>query len=147
MEFFIRRATIDDASVVAPLFNAYRVFYEQEPDLKAAEAFINERLLQDESVIFIAFANDKAVGFTQLYPIFSSVSLRTAWLLNDLYVDANARGAGIATALLNTAKEFGRETNSKWLLLQTHADNITAQSVYEKNGWERVNDFFYEFSL
>jgi len=42
---------------------------------------------------------------------------------------------------------LGRNTEAKWLLLQTGADNKTAQSVYEKNGWVRENDWFYQFDL
>ena len=96
-----------------------------------------------ESVIFVAEERKELIGFTQLFPIFSSVSMQRTWLLNDLYVNEKARGIGAATALLNAAKEFGAETRSKWLLLQTAADNFTAQKVYEKNGWVRETDFFY----
>ena len=50
---------------------------------------------------------------------------------------------GTATKLLGAAREFGKETNSKWLLLQTAEDNFTAQKLYEKNGWVKETDFFY----
>ena len=98
-------------------------------------------------MIFIAFVDGTAAGFCQLFPIFSSVGLKRAWLLNDLYVNESSRGKGIAAVLLEQAKEFGIETNARWLMLQTGADNVTAQSVYEKNGWERVGDYFYEMPL
>ncbi len=144
---FITKATVADVPLITPLFNAYRIFYGQTENEKTAAEFLQERLANNESVIFIALSNDKAVGFCQLYPVFSSVSMQRAWLLNDLYVDENSRGQGVATALLKQAKEFGASTNAKWLLLQTAADNFTAQSVYEKDGWQKVTDFFYEFSL
>jgi GNAT superfamily N-acetyltransferase len=73
--------------------------------------------------------------------------MKRTWLLNDLYVNERSRGIGAATALLNAAKEFGKATNSKWLLLQTAADNFTAQRVYEKNGWIRETDIFYRADL
>jgi GNAT superfamily N-acetyltransferase len=143
----IKKATIADIKLVAPLFNAYRIFYKQITDEKAAADFLQERLSKNESVIFIAFVNGVAAGFCQLYPIFSSVGLKRTWLLNDLYVNENARGQGVAAALLQQAKELGIETDARWLLLQTGADNFTAQSVYEKNGWKRVEDYFYEMPL
>lgn len=143
----IKKAIPEDVKYAAPLFDAYRIFYKQSSNIKAATDFLLERLTNNESVIFIAFADGNAVGFCQLYPIFSSVGLQRTWLLNDLYVDANARGQGIAAALLRQAKEFGMETSARWLLLQTGADNVTAQSVYEKNGWKRVEDYFYELGL
>ena len=96
-----------------------------------------------ESVVFVAEERKELIGFTQLFPIFSSVSMKRTWLLNDLYVNEKARGIGAATKLLDEAKEFGIETNSKWLILQTAADNFTAQKVYEKNGWVKETDFLY----
>jgi GNAT superfamily N-acetyltransferase len=143
----IKKATIEDVKLVSPLFDAYRIFYKQPSNEKAAADFLQERLINNESVIFIAFANGIATGFCQLYPIFSSVGLQRTWLLNDLYVHENARGQGVAAALLQQAKEFGIATNARWLLLETAADNYTAQSVYEKNGWKRVEDYFYELVL
>jgi GNAT superfamily N-acetyltransferase len=143
----IKKAAAEDVKLITPLFNAYRIFYHQAPNEKAAADFLLQRLSNNESVIFIAFTNGIAVGFCQLFPIFSSVSMQRTWLLNDLYVSENARGKGVAAALLNQAKEFGIASNSKWLLLQTGADNFTAQSVYEKNGWKRVEDYFYELPL
>ena len=96
----VRQAGIDDVDLVAPLFNNYRVFYKQASDPGAAKSFLEERLLRNESVIFLAFDNNEAVGFTQLYPVFSSVSLKRAWILNDLFIDASARGKGAVALLL-----------------------------------------------
>lgn len=128
---------MDDVKLVAPLFNAYRMFYKKDTDIQAAEKFINDRLINNESVIFVAFNDAEPVGFTQLYPIFSSVSVKRAWLLNDLYVAEHERGKGIAKALLNAARNHGIQTNSGWLMLQTAADNTPAQQLYESNGWEK----------
>ena len=147
METTIRKAGIDDVQDVAPLFNAYRVFYKQPEDLIGATVFLTERLMTNESVIFIAYADGIPVGFTQLYPIFSSVSMQRTWLLNDLFVDGACRGKGIGRALLNTAKVYGRSTNSKWLMLQTGKENFSAQALYEKDGWTKESDFFYTVTL
>jgi GNAT superfamily N-acetyltransferase len=115
--------------------------------MDSARSFLKKRMKRNESVIFVAEERKELIGFTQLFPIFSSVSIKRTWLLNDLYVDEKARGKGAATQLLNAAKEFGIETESKWLLLQTAADNFTAQKVYEKNGWVRDTDFFYRLDI
>ncbi|MFT3680615.1 MAG: GNAT family N-acetyltransferase [Ferruginibacter sp.] len=143
----IRKATMSDVAAVALLFDSYRVFYKQASDLPAAFDFLSQRIGNNESVIFIATMGGETVGFVQLYPIFSSVRLKTAWLLNDLFVSEKARRQGIAEALLEQAKELGAETHAAWILLQTGDDNYRAQSVYEKNGWIKVSDFFYEFPL
>jgi ribosomal protein S18 acetylase RimI-like enzyme len=139
----IRRAKKKDIEQLSVLLDKYRIFYKQESDIDNARAFLKKRMKRKESVIFVAEERKNLIGFTQLFPIFSSVSMKRTWLLNDLYVNEKARGMGAATKLLTAAKEFGEETSSKWLLLQTAADNFTAQSVYEKNGWIKETDFFY----
>ena len=147
MNMEIRKASVEDAAIVALLFDSYRSFYKQAPDVDAAFNFIKERLQQNESVIFIAFIKDNAVGFVQLYPIFTSIGMKRAWLLNDLYIHVSSRGKGVATALLDAAKEFAKNTGSKWLMLQTASDNYTAQALYKKNGWKKETDVFYRFDL
>jgi len=147
MEVTTRKATVEDAKNIAPLFNAYRVWYHQTPDADGALHFITERLLLNESAIFIAFINDEAVGFTQLYPIFTSVGMKRTFLLNDLFVKETARGKHVATALLNAAKEHGRSLNCKWLMLETGTDNLAAQALYEKDGWVKEKNLFYSVAL
>ncbi len=139
----IRRAKKKDIEKLSVLFDKYRIFYKQQPDISTAKSFLKKRMKRMESVIFVAEERNELIGFTQLFPIFSSVSMKRTWLLNDLYVNEKSRGIGAATALLNAATDFGAETKSKWLLLQTAADNFTAQKVYEKNGWVKETDFFY----
>jgi GNAT superfamily N-acetyltransferase len=143
----VRRAGKEDIEALAVLFDLYRVWYHQPSDIAAAKTFLRQRMEKEESVIFIAEQEGTLVGFTQLYPIFSSVGLQKAWLLNDLYVHAAARNKGVAVQLLQAARQHGLQTNAKWLLLQTGNDNFPAQSVYEKNGWKKVPDYFYELPL
>ncbi len=75
------RANRSHLGQIAPLFDGYRQFYGQKTDLKAAHDFLEERLKKGESVIFFIKINGEAAGFTQLFPIFSSVSMERSWLL------------------------------------------------------------------
>ncbi|WP_342668999.1 GNAT family N-acetyltransferase [Vibrio sonorensis] len=113
----ISQATIKDVAQIAPLFDRYRVFYQQQSDVELATQFIVERLSNNQSVIL--FAKDDAgntVGFTQLYPTFSSVSAKPSLILNDLYVEQEQRGKGIGKALLIAAKEYANKWAQKdWL--------------------------------
>lgn len=143
----IHKAEKQDIEDLTVLFDLYRVWYHQPSDIAAARQFLQQRMDKQESVVLVAQQGDTLVGFTQLYPIFSSVSLQRTWLLNDLYVHASARRQGVAKQLLEAARLHGIETGAKWLLLQTGNDNFKAQSVYEKNGWKRVSDYFYELPL
>ena len=143
----IKKASSEDIAKVAFLFDVYRVFYKQSSDLQKAFDFLEQRIAKEESVIFLALLKGEAVGIVQMYPIFSSVSLKRAWLLNDLFVAEQARNQGVGEALLQEAKQYGKETNAAFIILQTADDNYKAQSVYEKNGWIKTQDFFYEYPL
>ncbi|MGX5730718.1 N-acetyltransferase family protein [Pseudoxanthomonas beigongshangi] len=136
MSITVRRATLADAEAVAPLFDLYRQFYEQAPDAALAQRFINERLAGDESVIFLAADGDRLMGFTQLFPSFSSVRAVRIWVLNDLYVVREARRQGVARALLDAAAAFGRSSGAARLELETDHDNRSAQALYRHLGWE-----------
>jgi GNAT superfamily N-acetyltransferase len=149
MAFTILQATLDHADIIAPLFDAYRQFYGKPSNLDRGRTFISKRIINRDSAIFLAVdAADakRGLGFTQLYPSFSSVSMRRLWILNDLYVLDEARGQGIATALLQKAREFAEQTSAKGLVLETAIDNTEAQRLYEKLGWQR-NEAFYNYHL
>ena len=140
----VRRAGLDDLSALAPLFDGYRQFYGQRSDLPGARAFLEERLRRDESVIFLAVADGEggeALGFTQLYPSFSSVSLRRLWILNDLFVRPDIRRGGVGRRLLERAREWAIETQAKGLILTTAITNQAAQALYESCGWRRDGEF------
>lgn len=143
----IIRAGFANAAEAAFLFDQYRVFYKQPADYAGAKKFISERLQLKDSAIFLAFLEAEAVGFLQLYPIFTSVGMQRTWLLNDLFVVKSARGRQVATLLMQAAKDFARSKGSKWLLLQTAADNFPAQALYEKDGWQKQSDLFYQYTL
>jgi len=142
----LRRATVKDVDAIAPLFDRYRQFYEQTPDAAKAREFIQARLSADESVIFIAEDQGQVLGFTQLFPSFSSVGAARAWILNDLYVLPEARRQGVARALLDAAADFGRSTGAARLELETDHDNRSAQALYRHMGWE-VYDGTMRFRL
>ena len=144
----IRRATIDDLGLISPLFDLYRQFYEQDSDVAKAEKFLAQRLQHHESVIFLAFDGADAVGFTQLYPGFSSVSMARTFLLNDLYVLASHRRHGAGALLLKAAVAHAQSAQAVRISLTTNVANTTAQAVYEAQGWAREQAFLtYNFKL
>ena len=140
----ISRATIEHLPELVPLFDQYRVFYEQESDEKAAEKFLKQRFEKDETVVFLARVNGKAAGFTQLFTTFSSVSMQPMYVLNDLYVNAEFRKLGIGQLLLEKAKEHCREKGYKGLALETATDN-PAQKLYERLNWKKDTHCFHYF--
>jgi len=140
----ISTASLTDINLMTSLFDAYRVFYKQKSDLPAAEMFLSTRLSNSESTILLAWFDDELIGFTQIYPLFSSVSMQHLHVLNDLYVNPDHRGKGAATLLLNAAQQFATSNGSKGLSLETHNSN-PAQALYERLGWVKDEEYMHYF--
>ena len=140
-EIEITQASPDRLAQLAPLFDAYRQFYGQPADVAGAKRFLAERLERQDSVILLACRVDEAIGFSQLYPSFSSVAMRRVWVLNDLFVDPGARRQGVAERLIRRAIELARSAGACRLTLATGVENLPAQQLYAKQGWSKDEAF------
>ncbi|MEZ6234562.1 MAG: GNAT family N-acetyltransferase [Phycisphaerales bacterium] len=159
----VERAGVGDVGAVAPLFGAYRGFYEAAADAGAEAAYLRDRIGRGEAVVLVAWwdsggagAGDgatggtgpsrEAVGFTLMYPTFTSVAMRAAWILNDLYVAPEGRRRGVGRALLEAAAGVAREAGAMRLELRTAHDNVAAQRLYEAMGW-KMDERFRRYTL
>ncbi len=139
----LRLAGLDDLDTLAPLFNAYRQFYEQPDDPALARDFLQQRLQRGESVVLLAVAAEaggaagavQGLGFCQLYPSFCSVEAQPIFVLYDLFVTADARRLGVGRALLRAAESLALERGVARLDLTTARSNHRAQALYESEGW------------
>lgn len=143
-DFFmiINKAELKHLKDLVPLFDAYRVFYRQPSNQEAVKVFIKDRLIKKDTIIYIAYRDDKPVGFTHLFHSLSSVSLQPLFILNDLFVDSNYRNLGIGVSLMNKAKALCKELNYKGIGLQTENTN-PAQHLYESLSWKKDTDLHY----
>jgi GNAT superfamily N-acetyltransferase len=142
MRLEVRQASIFDLDTLVPLFDGYRQFYRQPSDPARARIFLAERFAHHESLILLACDEHGAgVGFTQLFPLFSSVRMARIYLLNDLFVAPGARKHGVGKALLEASAEHARALGAARLWLQTELGNLSAQALYESAGWKRDSDF------
>jgi GNAT superfamily N-acetyltransferase len=141
--FKIIQASHEDIDILAPLFDAYRVFYEKASDLDSARKYLWERISNLESVIFLAMDGEQGLGFTQLYPTFESLQMKRLWILYDLYVTPSARRRGVGRALMDRASNFAQATGAIRMTLTTAIENKPAQALYESQGWIRDVDFYY----
>lgn len=142
--FLTARATLADTDAIAPLFDAYRQFYNQPSDPERAREFLSARLEAEESVLYLCRArrnSSAVVGFTHLFPLFSSISMTRAWLLNDLYVMPAFRRMGVARLLLAAAREHAFNSGATKLELATHETNTTAQTLYTSIGYVEASRF------
>lgn len=140
----IARATTDDVDAITPLFDAYRQFYNQRGEAERTRCFLADRPKTGQSVIFVCHAignRAAALGFTQLFPIFSSISIASAWILNDLYVVPASRRAGVGRSLLAAAHESARTSGAIRIELVTQRENKAAQLLYESLGYREDSEF------
>ncbi len=143
----IRKALIDDLPQLSELFNLYRIFYKKPTDIEGAKKFLSERISNNESIIYVAEENSKLIGFTQLYPQFSSTRMTGTWILNDLYILEAYRGRGASKQLIDAAKELAKQTNSAGIMLETEKTNKIGNSLYPSAGFElydQTNFYWWE---
>jgi ribosomal protein S18 acetylase RimI-like enzyme len=141
-----RLAKLEDLEQVANLFDQYRQFYSQVPDIALATKFIEERMQRQESVIWVAEKNAEIFGFCQLYPTFCSVEAAPIMVLYDLFVGPKARNTGVGRALMESAQQYAAQNGFARLYLSTAKNNFTAQALYESLGWER-DEVYFSYSL
>ena len=139
----IEQATIEQLDDIAFLFNRYRVFYRQPSNLDAAKSFIQCRLQQQDAVIFLATKDTRPMGYTQLFPSWSSVSMQRVWILNDLFVLPEHRNQGIAKALMGKVEQHAIATNAVRIILATEVTNKIGQKLYESMGYSQFNEFYH----
>lgn len=144
--FIVRQAVLADLDLLAPMLDQYRQFYQRPSDVAAARAFLTDRFNHGESVLFIAQDGETVLGFTQMYPTFSSVSLVRVFVFNDLFVAEAGRRRGVGKALIAAASSYAKSLGAKCLTLSTAKTNVRAQALYRSTGWER-EETFVEYTL
>ena len=137
-----RQAVLSDLEDLVPLFDQYRSFQGQPTDPAAARTFLRERFDHGQSVIFVAHDGAVPIGFAQLYPSFSSVSLSRVFVLNDLFVAESGRRMGTASKLLGAIEAYARSVGATRISLNVARDNSSAQELYVSQGWKPDEQFY-----
>jgi GNAT superfamily N-acetyltransferase len=144
----IRLARVDEIEEMLPLIRAYCEFYETEPDDEGLRRMF-ETLIGEPSqgAVFIARADGRAVGFATLDWKWSSLKAARIGYLEDLFVDPEARGKGIADALIEVCAERCRKLGMPAMEWLTAPDNRRAQQVYNRTGAESGTYLEYDLEL
>ena len=149
MNYKIIKATKENINQVGKLFDLYRQFYKYKSNIHESTNYISQRISNNESTIFLALINsNNPAGFVQLYETFGSLHLGKIIILYDLYVKEEFRKHGIGKKLMKKSEEYAKSIGAKSIELSTAKDNINAQSIYEKIGYIRENEFFsYSYEI
>ena len=142
----IRPARTEEIEEMLPLIRAYCEFYETQPNddglRKMFETLIND---PSQGAVFIARDEGKAVGFATLDWKWSSLKAARIGYLEDLFVDPETRGKGVADALIEVCADRCRELGMPAMEWLTAPDNHRAQKVYNRTGAEA--DTYMEYDL
>ena len=142
----IREAKKSDLDQLSKLFDSYRMFYGKESNIDISKKFLESRLSNKDSKVFVCEVNNILTGFVQLYPLFSSIRVSKYWLLNDLFVDSEYRGNGYSKLLIDKAKELVKESNACGMMLETEKSNKIGNNLYPETGFKKNNlSNFYEW--
>lgn len=137
MPLTVRTATVADLDAIAPLFDAYRRFFTEKPDLETSRQFLGERLERGESVVLAAFDGPTAAGFLQLYPLFSSWYCKRQWFLSDLYIDEPFRERGIGRRLVSACVDYAKLDGARAILVELPFSEPHLVEFYCKLGFAK----------
>jgi GNAT superfamily N-acetyltransferase len=140
MQAVIRKATSSDLEGLIPMFDAYRSFFAGDSPSGSRE-FLTQRLRQGDGIFLMAFSGERAVGFLTLYPLFSSWHARRIWFLSDLYVRDDFRNSGIGKQLVEQAKRYARDCDSRSIMVEIPHREPHLVKFYENLQFMRDRDF------
>ena len=102
--------------------------------------FYDNLYLNDNNKLFIAVDNDKSIGYIYLKITEpeKEAQLYKEVFIDAVYVEEEYRNKGIATSLINKAKEYSKEISAKNISINVLINNEKAYNLYKKL---EFNDF------
>jgi GNAT superfamily N-acetyltransferase len=139
--FTIEPAGTQDGESLVPLFDAYRAFFAGTGDRERSQRFLDERLRERDSVIFLGRREADVEGFIQLYPLWSSWHCRRIWFLSDLYVRESSRKLGLGSRLVERVIAYAHETNASSIIVELPLHEPHLEGFYAKLGFTKDRIF------
>ena len=129
----IRALEPRDEAAWRRLFTAYGAFYETDFSDEVLDRVWAILQADDTLHALVGEQDGSVVGIAHYRYHPDTFSGGWDWFLDDLFVDPDARGSGIATALIEAVAELARTKGEsgtlRWI---TAADNARAQRVYDR---------------
>lgn len=126
---------------VAELFDDYRAHYGQQRGYGATRQWLQDQATSSGLRICAAFAEGRPCGLLTALVVPASLTLGTFWMIRDLYVPPEHRGAGHARGLVAFAVDAARAAQARRLSLQTELDNTAARALYRSLGFHEVDGY------
>ena len=129
-----------DLSDLLPLMRGYCDFYMVDPGdedlLSLARVLLDDP--DHEGFQLIARDGDgNPIGFATVYWSRSTLAAARTAVMNDLFVHPDARGSGLAEALIEECRVRAGRGDAVSMGWRTAMDNLPAQRVYDRIGARR----------
>jgi GNAT superfamily N-acetyltransferase len=124
----------------AELFDDYRQHYGANPAPEAVADWMRDQVISERARIYVAGDGDRAYGICSVAVVPAALTLRTVWLIRDLYVSQGMRHRGVARTLLAHVAEEARAAGAHRLSLQTETANVRAIELYARSGFTPLTD-------
>jgi GNAT superfamily N-acetyltransferase len=138
-----------DLPELLPMMRSYCDSYQVAPSDRALLELSRALIADPRREGLQLLARDdaaRAVGFATLLWTWQTLSAGRVGVMNDLFVAADARGSGVADALIAACAERCHEHGATQLVWQTARDNRRAQAVYQRIG-ATSEDRWLDYSL
>jgi GNAT superfamily N-acetyltransferase len=131
----IGRVTEADLGELLPLMRAYCDFYAVAPSDEALLGLSRALIADPEREGVQLLARDGgSVGFATIFWSWATTSAERIGVMNDLFVAPEARGKGVAEALIEACRAECAGHGAGKLTWQTAPDNATAMKLYDRIG-------------
>jgi ribosomal protein S18 acetylase RimI-like enzyme len=130
-----------DLPDLLPLMRAYCDFYEAAPSDDQLLGLVRALVADPGCEGFQLIARDEVgrpVGFATVYWSWSTLRAARTAIMNDLFVHPDARGSGVAEALIDECRVRSGFRGAVSMGWQTAKDNLRAQRVYDRIGAQRT---------
>jgi GNAT superfamily N-acetyltransferase len=128
----VRAVEPADREAWAPLFAAYREFYELEEEPEVVDRVWGWLLdPAHELNALVAVVDGEVVGFAHHRFYVRPSEGGCGLFLDDLFTVPAVRGRGVARALINRLTDLARERGCEKVRWVTAPDNLTAQRLYD----------------
>ncbi|HSK98302.1 MAG TPA: GNAT family N-acetyltransferase [Euzebyales bacterium] len=137
----IHVVTEADLADLLPLVRGYCDFYEVAPPDEDLLALARALIADPEREGFQLIARDgegRALGFATVFWGWSTLSAARTATMNDLFLHPDARGSGLAEALIAECRIRSARHGAVSMGWQTAKDNLRAQRLYDRIGAKRA---------
>ncbi len=135
MDYSCKRLGENDVELIQQLRQVFRVAFDEDDTWNAnppKDSYLSKVLADKNYIALVAILNEEVVGGLVAHVLPKIDQAHSELYLYDLAVASEHRRRGIATKLIETLKEVGREVGASVIFVQADNVDIGAVALYGK---------------